>query len=440
MTKMNGRDETTQPTALERRALAAIWADVDAAVGEKIFGPPEPGLQAEGLFLHWPSRSYADVQRPHLRAVRPAPRSFARDSEDILIVRCAGADERPYEVRLQVRDDGNVRALAVLRAIPPGMLARTARPEEYETVAEVIRDAPVVTGERSFSLWLRRLPEVLAMQGEHRVAVVERQSDGKILATRIFSLRRAVYMGQPILASIAYQAAVLPEARGHGLENVLIAVGVLPFQERVNVGFGYIDAGNHAILQAMGGQRLPRWQNTVRQVGIPALAEASAFGRPATPADAPRILELLAHTHEREEWRPPYSPDWINWRFGTLASYGFDALRLTDNAVLGFWPASDVVNDIAPSRRLRARFAYVCDYGFHGEEGLRDLERLVGDACRRAARADCTHLVAYTSDGSPGRSLLAGLAEFDDQIYLTLRLHEPDTIPQTGIYTDPFFI
>jgi len=71
MTEENGRDETTQPTALERRALAAIWADVDAAVGEKMFGLPEPGLQAERLFLHWPSRSYADVQRPGLRAIRP---------------------------------------------------------------------------------------------------------------------------------------------------------------------------------------------------------------------------------------------------------------------------------------------------------------------------------------------------------------------------------
>jgi hypothetical protein len=106
----------------------------------------------------------------------------------------------------------------------------------------------------------------------------------------------------------------------------------------------------------------------------------------------------------------------------------------------GLWPSGDVVADVSPLRQRHARFAYVGDYGFDGDQGFSDFQSLIADARSRAAKSGCTHVVAYTSDGSPGQAALAASAEFDDQIYLTIRPPEPTTIAATGIYTDPFFV
>jgi len=429
----------TMPTALERRALAAIWADVDPAVGAALFGPREPGLTADALFAHWCMPAFATRERPNLLATGLQPRTFRRDTEGFLIVSGVGARDRVYEAHLKVRDDGRVSGFFVGRAPPPGVVVRRARPQEYEAIAEIIRDAPVVTGERSFSIWLRRLHEIIGMQGDARVTVAERQSDGKLVAARLSAVREVILMGEPLTCAMAYQAAVLPEARGHGIENALLAPIYRSLWERVDVGFGYVDAGNRAILQAMG-ERTPLWTNTVRQIGIRAAADQSAFGRPASSADAPRILELLTRTHGQEELHPHYSHDWVARRFGTLASYGFDAVQMTDHAMLGLWSSGDMVVDVSPLRQRHARFAYIVDYGFDGDKGLDDLQRLIADARACAAKAGCTHVIAYTSEGSPGRAALGELAEFDDEMLLTIRLPEPTTISETGIYTDPFFI
>jgi hypothetical protein len=248
---------TVEPTPQERRALAYIWEDVEPGFGHAAFGAPEPTLSAESLFGEF-LRRYLVQHRPNMRTYRPRPRTFRRDEDGTLIVSCVGAKAHEYDAHLVLDRDGSVAIFAVGRALPPGLVARVARRDEYESVAELIRDAPVVTGDRSFSIWLKRLPDALAMQGESKVLVVERPSDGRLLAVRASRPRNAVFMGQSQSVGQAYQGAVLPEARGLGLENALIPLMTRLIAPHATRFYSLIDAGNVAILQAMGGERVPR--------------------------------------------------------------------------------------------------------------------------------------------------------------------------------------
>jgi hypothetical protein len=129
----------------------------------------------------------------------------------------------------------------------------------------------------------------------------------------------------------------------------------------------------------------------------------------------------------------------VRRRFTTIASYGWNAVRMTDRAFVALWPAGDVVADVSPQRTRHARFAYVADYGFAGEAGLADFARLLDDARQRACSGACTHAVAYTCDASPGQEVLAAGADFDDRMFLTLAAPEPESLSQTGVYVDSFF-
>jgi hypothetical protein len=107
--------------------------------------------------------------------------------------------------------------------------------------------------------------------------------------------------------------------------------------------------------------------------------------------------------------------------------------------MVALWLPGDEIVDIAPGRTRRMRVGYLGDFGFVGEDGLQDMLGLIDDARARAASLGLTHLIAYTSDGSPGAEALAALAEYDDRMLVIWYRPEPPEINTCGLYTDPFY-
>ena len=87
-----------------------------------------------------------------------------------------------------------------------------------------------------------------------------------------------------------------------------------------------------------------------RAASVRALADPQ-IGRPATPRDAARIVEILNATHERDEMYLPYTVESFSARVErSPRDYCWDRVRMTDRAVVGVWPAGDTVRFIIESK------------------------------------------------------------------------------------------
>jgi hypothetical protein len=154
----------------------------------------------------------------------------------------------------------------------------------------------------------------------------------------------------------------------------------------------------------------------------------------------PIATRLVAATHGLEEFRPPISEAWLAERLARMPSYGVQDLLMTDDAVMGVWIAGDDFKDEAPDRSREMRVGYIADYGLAGERGVENLLGLLALHRRRAAERGLTHLIAYTSDVSPGSDRLQHEAAYNDELVIQGGFPEPDGVASRGIYTDPFYV
>jgi len=422
---------------VERATLATLWRSIDPDGAVQMFGTASD-VDPSQAFSAWPNKRYWPDFANHVRRLRFSIRELARDDDGAILAICADGNQREVLVRFLIGHDGTVRELTHGRRCPPGFHLRLSGSNDWNAIAELIRDAPVITGERSFAIWYRQLGDVMAMQDRARAALAERESDGALAAVRIASTRQAMELDRQYRFTCAFQAAVHPSARGFGLERCVLEFVNRPLNPFVDDAYGYVDAGNTAIMEAMGNPA--HWRHAARQIAIPVtMGPSGRLGRSATPEDAPKVLELLTAAHGREVLRPDYSLEWVSQRFGTIDSYRWDSIRILDQAMLALWLPGDEIVDIAPGRTRRMRVGYVGDFGFTGADGLQALLTLIQDARARAAALGLTHLIAYTSDGSPGAEALASLAEYDDRMLVIWYRPEPAEITAFGLYTDPFY-
>ena len=131
----------------------------------------------------------------------------------------------------------------------------------------------------------------------------------------------------------------------------------------------------------------PRWsKHQIRAQLLCAPLAGPQIGRPATPRDAPRIVEILNATHERDEMYLPYTVESFTARVErSPRDYSWDRVRMTDRAVVGVWPAGDTVRFIIESKgnRVESRRGLALDWGFlPGAED--EFEALLRAQCRMA--------------------------------------------------------
>lgn len=373
----------TMLSDVERATLSGLWRTIDPDGAVRMLGPASD-VDPARAFFPWPNKRYWSDFVDHARGLGFTIRELVREESGAIQLICSDSHQREAMVRFLIGQDGAVREVTHGKRCPPGFQIRLGGLNDWNAIAELIRDAPVITGDRSFSIWYRQLGAVMCMQNRARAALAVREGDGALAAVRISSTREAMEQETRYCFTCAFQAAVHPSARGHGLERSVLEFVNRPLNPVVDDAYGYVDAGNAAILLAMGNPK--HWRHAARQLAIPVKpGPIAGEGRSATPEDAPLVLELLLGAHGREVLRPPYSLDWVGRRFGSIDGYRWDAIRLLDRAMLALWLPGDEIVDISPGRTRRMRVGYIGDFGFVGEDGLRDMLRLIDDARARAA-------------------------------------------------------
>ena len=177
------------------------------------------------------------------------------------------------------------------------------------------------------------------------------------------------------------------------------------------------------------------------QLGCARLAGPAA-ARPATPADAPAIVEQLNSFHGREEMYVPHTVESLRARLERAPElYSWDKVRMTDNAMLGVWPAGEslcVVTETNGARTQSLR-GLVLDYAFRpGAE--REFEDLIRACCGSIQERRMDTLSIFTSPSSPGVATLRGLArEVEPYNMWTPGIVEPPGVRDHGLYVDPIY-
>ena len=114
---------------------------------------------------------------------------------------------------------------------------------------------------------------------------------------------------------------------------------------------------------------------------------------------------------------------------------------MTDDAVVGVWPAGEKIKFVSDSKsgRIESRRGLVVDYGFiSGAE--RDLDSLLRAWCMQLNQQDLDTLTVFTSDASPGRRLLSSLANASESyIVWTPGIAEPPSAAVHGVYVDSIY-
>jgi hypothetical protein len=187
-----------------------------------------------------------------------------------------------------------------------------------------------------------------------------------------------------------------------------------------------------------------KWSITAQRVQLacPSLAGRPA-GRSATPLDAARLVEILNHTHEREEMYVPYTVESLAARLERAPfQYAWRNLWMTDHAVVGVWPAGDALRVIteSPDGHTESRRGLVLDYGFLPGSGEDELEQLLRAWCSALAADRIDSLSIFTSEPSPGSERICALgAEIEPFNMWSPGIAEGRNSREYGLYVDPVY-
>jgi hypothetical protein len=243
--------------------------------------------------------------------------------------------------------------------------------------------------------------------------------------------------GVPVRATYMHHSRIEPEAQRTGVFSALNGAELERHAADGDFFYSYVAAGNEA------GQKIvpiAPWTLRPERFVIDCRVHAGPpRGRPATPADAARIVALVNAAHGREELFVPYTEPRLTARLEREPhTYGWSHLRLDDAAVVGIWPAAMRVVRESPTGREETVRALVLDTGFTlGAED--DLVALIRAACATLVASDITHLSLFTSPGSPGYAALRPLATRVEPYHLNIGTRDPPDLLERGIYVDHLY-
>jgi hypothetical protein len=248
--------------------------------------------------------------------------------------------------------------------------------------------------------------------------------------------------GQEMQMMTAIHTRVLPEHQKKGLWGAVSRI----LGERYQLGMigsqGFVSVDNAAMQR--GFANTPnKWpvQALRCQLSGEKLAGPVA-GRPATPGDAERIVALLNGYHEGEELYLPYTVETLTARLERAPEqYSWERLWLTDNSVVGVWPAGESITVIVDrgAQRTESRRGLVLDCAFApGAE--HEMEALLRAWCGWLWERGFDILSVFTSEKSPGHEQLRELAaEVDAFDMWTPGIAVPAGAEGRGLYVDQVY-
>jgi hypothetical protein len=361
-----------------------------------------------------------------------------------IVVAIEASDAKRWHVALKVEElsPHRICALDWQRIFDFEVTVREATEADGPALAEVERRCPIVLGDRSVTF--DRGDDYFAfarLMAEPLVAVGF--VDSVPAAINCGGMRSALVGGVERRMMVAVHTRVLPERQGKGLWGALGRV----FNEKrprdlMDGSCGFVSADNAAMQK--GFRNTPnKWPAQVLRAQLDCASLAGpATGRPATPTDAGRVVEILNACHEGEELYLPYSVELLTVRLERAPKqYTWERIRLTDRAVAGVWPAGESIKVIIDSngRRTESRRGLVFDYGFlPGAEA--DLEGLLGGWCGWLFERGMDTLSIFTSEHSRGYELLRGLATNIEAFDCwTPGIEVPTGAEQRGLYVDQIY-
>jgi hypothetical protein len=237
---------------------------------------------------------------------------------------------------------------------------------------------------------------------------------------------------------LLHHSRIPKEHQKRGLFSPLNMRAFQTFAESMDAPYAYVAVDNAAAGRLHGPDR---WSfHALRGVLRCDDLAGQAAGRPATPGDAARIVEILNTCHAGEEMYRPYTIDTLRSRLERAPElYGWEQVWLTDRAVVGVWPAGlRVTREDDDGTRREAVRASVLDHGFlPGADD--ELESLLRAWCGWLAERGTNELAIYTSEGSPNYGVVSRLASEVDVYDFRMGVAEPAGAKERGLYVDAVY-
>ncbi|HXX49251.1 MAG TPA: hypothetical protein VEN47_13555, partial [Myxococcota bacterium] len=328
------------------------------------------------------------------------------DAEGVLELGLLDDKGRPWKLRCRIGREPPylLEFYSAAKPLPRGLQIRLATEADAPALADLERACPIELDDGSRVTMVRGravFEQLRMMPAWARLWLVE--DSGTVIACDANAVHPTSIAGRPVQLVYRFHTRVLPSHQRLGLNEALVA---WTGEERFRAGirpdgfYVYIDPRNQVIRD---------WSPSAPWKVRPfrALLRCDAIagpetGRPATSADAPRIVALLNSAHGREELFTPHDTDGVAARLARLpARYGFAQLWLTENAVVGVWEDEEERILERAGSREQSRRATVLDWGFASPGGVASLEALVRGWCARLAARGVSHLSLFASNSSP---------------------------------------
>ena len=341
-----------------------------------------------------------------------------------------------FNFRVEEKPPYLITWLESTRDVGAGVLIREAREPEGPLLADLERRSPLRAGH--VSLTYDRGDDFFAFARLMEEAVnFVAEEDGQIVGLHCGTLHTAVVGGKSYQAMLIHHTRVPAEHRGKGLFSLLNGKVFETYQGRRDAAYAYVAVDNTVAnrLSGPGSWSFPALRGLLRCESL----AGSTVGRPARPADAQRIVDILNGCHEREEMYVPYSVESFTARVERAPElYSWDQIWLTDQAVVGVWPAGlRVVREENEQREETVR-ATTLDYGFlPGAE--EEFEGLVRSWCGRLVERGTSELAVLTSEGSPSYGVVKRLASRMEAFDFRMEAPEPEGAAGRGLYVDAIY-
>ena len=358
----------------------------------------------------------------------------------VTVVQTSGEKKFRLSMEVEPIEPHRITMLTRERILDVDVVSREATLADAAALADIERRCPIVLND-GVTMTIERGDDYFAftrLMDDFLVAMGF--VDGKPAGVNVAALHTVRVGGRDYRIHAFAHLRILPEHQKKGLWGAINRV----FDQKYPEEFGstaYPSVDNAAMLRGFAGA--PRWSmHQIRAQLLCAPLAGPQIGRPATPRDAPRIVEILNATHERDEMYLPYTVESFTARVErSPRDYSWDRVRMTDRAVVGVWPAGDTVRFIIESKgnRVESRRGLALDWGFlPGAED--DFEALLRAQCGWLNARGLDRLSVFTSEASAGYERVRAMAsELERYVVISFGIPEPPGAATRGLYVDPIY-
>ena len=361
---------------------------------------------------------------------------------NLTVIQTSGDRKWRLSIEVEHTEPHRITVLARDRILDFEVVSREATMADAAVLADIERRCPIVLGD-GVTMTIERGDDYFAFTRlmDNFLAAVG-FVDGKPAGVNVAALHTVRVAARDYRIHAFAHLRILPEHQKKGLWGAINRVFDEKYPEGSSDGStAYPSVDNAAMLRGFAGA--PRWSTHQIRAQLPCASLAGPqVGRPATPRDAARIVEILNATHQSDEMYLPYTVDSFSARVErSPRDYCWERVRMTDRAVVGVWPAGDTVRFIIESKgeRTESRRGLALDWGFlPGAED--EFEAIIRAQCGWLSDRGLDRLSLFTSEASAGYERVRALAsELERFVVISHGIPEPAGAASRGLYVDPIY-